>query len=245
MFYTALLFGLLGSFHCVGMCGPIAFLLPVDRKNPYKKTLQITLYHAGRIFAYSLMGLAFGIVGKSLNLFGIQQQLSIAIGVLMLLVVLIPQKVFNRYNFSKPVFRLVSRVKSALGKELKKKTPDTFLTIGFLNGFLPCGLVYMAIFGAVAMGDIFKGSLYMALFGLGTVPLMTSAIYLGNFLNAQIRQRIRKAVPVFVGIIACLFILRGMGLGIPYLSPKSVTENVENAIDCHPDFMGMELKNNQ
>lgn len=232
MLYTALIFGLLGSFHCVGMCGPIAFLLPVDRTNNFKKLGQIFLYHFGRIVAYSILGLVFGLVGKSLNLFGFQQQLSIAIGVLMLLVIFLPQKTFNKYNFSKPVFKIISKVKSALGKELKKKTPDTFLTIGFLNGFLPCGLVYMAVFGAIASGNALQGSLYMALFGLGTIPLMTTAIYLGNFLNGQVRQRIRRAIPIFIIIIGCLFIIRGLGLGIPYISPKPITETVDANYNC-------------
>lgn len=233
MLYTALLFGLLGSFHCVGMCGPIAFILPVDRKNPAKKIGQISLYHFGRIFSYALLGMVFGLVGKSLNLFGMQQQLSIIIGLLMILVVLIPQKTFNKYNFSRPLYRIIGKVKSALGKELKKKSPDTFLTIGFLNGFLPCGLVYMAIFGAIASGNALQGSLYMAFFGLGTVPLMTSAIYLGNFLNAQVRQRIRRVIPVFVVLIGCLFIVRGLGLGIPYISPKPIVETVGSNVECH------------
>ena len=233
MLYTALLFGLLGSFHCVGMCGPIAFLLPVDRTNNYKKIGQIFLYHFGRVLAYSIIGIVFGLVGKSLNLFGFQQQLSILIGALMIAVVFIPIKIFNRYNFSKPIYRVVSKVKSALGKELKKKTPDTFLTIGFLNGFLPCGLVYMAVFGAIASGNALQGGLYMAMFGLGTIPLMTSAIYLGNFLNGQVRQRIRRAIPVFVVIIGCLFIVRCLGLGIPYISPKPVHETVDANYECH------------
>ena len=233
MFLTALIFGLLGSFHCVGMCGPIAFLLPVDRTNNVKKIGQIFLYHFGRIVAYSIIGLVFGIVGKSLNLFGMQQQLSIIVGILMLAVIFLPQKVFNKYNFSKPIYKIIGKVKSALGKELKKKTPDTFLTIGFLNGFLPCGLVYMAVFGAIATGGMWTGSLYMALFGIGTIPLMTFAIYLGNFLNVQVRTRIRKAIPVFVVAIACLFILRGMGLGIPYISPKPLTQIGDSTIECH------------
>ncbi|WP_347374961.1 sulfite exporter TauE/SafE family protein [Aequorivita sp. Q41] len=234
MLATALVFGLLGSFHCVGMCGPIAFLLPVDSNNHFKKMGQIFLYHFGRILAYSILGLVFGLVGKSLNLFGFQQQLSIIIGVLMVFVVLLPQKTFNKYNFSKPLYKIISKVKSALGKELKKKTPDTFLTIGFLNGFLPCGLVYMALFGAIASGKTLQGSLYMAVFGLGTLPLMTSAIYLGNFLNGQVRQRIRRAIPVFVVIIGCLFIVRGLGLGIPYISPKPITETVDASYNCQP-----------
>ncbi|MAB50047.1 MAG: hypothetical protein CMC05_15610 [Flavobacteriaceae bacterium] len=233
MLYSAFILGLLGSLHCVGMCGPIAFMLPVDRSNSFKKVSQIGVYHIGRLLAYSLIGLVFGLLGKSLNLFGIQQQLSIAIGILMIVVVLIPYRTFAKYNLSKPLNKVISKVKSNLGQALKKKTPDTFLTIGFLNGFLPCGLVYMAVFGAIATGSLLQGSFYMILFGLGTVPLMTSAIYLGKFLNQTIKQRIQKAIPVFVVLIGVLFILRGLGLGIPYISPAPVVEMATSAIDCH------------
>ena len=233
MLYSAFILGLLGSLHCVGMCGPIAFMLPVDRSNSFKKVSQIGVYHIGRLLAYSLIGLVFGLLGKSLNLFGIQQQLSIAIDILMIVVVLIPYRTFAKYNLSKPLNKVISKVKSNLGQALKKKTPDTFLTIGFLNGFLPCGLVYMAVFGAIATGSLLQGSFYMILFGLGTVPLMTSAIYLGKFLNQTIKQRIQKAIPVFVVLIGVLFILRGLGLGIPYISPAPVVEMATSAIDCH------------
>lgn len=233
MLITAFFLGLVGSLHCVGMCGPIAFMLPVDRTNTYKKVSQIAVYHIGRLLAYSIIGLVFGLIGKSLYIFGFQQQLSIAIGVLMIVVVVVPQAVFNRYNFSKPVYRLISKVKSALGTALKKKTADTFLTIGFLNGFLPCGLVYMALFAAIASGNALSGSLYMATFGLGTVPLMTTAIYFSHFLKGAARQRIQKIIPVFVILIGVIFILRGLGLGIPYLSPAPVNEMVNGALNCH------------
>ncbi|MCB0449440.1 MAG: sulfite exporter TauE/SafE family protein [Confluentibacter sp.] len=233
MLVTAFVLGLVGSLHCVGMCGPIAFMLPVDRTNNYRKATQIAVYHIGRLFAYSLIGLIFGLIGKSLYIFGFQQQLSIAIGVLMIFVVIVPQSVFNNYNFSKPIYRLISKVKSALGTALKKKTADTFLTIGFLNGFLPCGLVYMALFAAIASGNALNGSLYMATFGLGTVPLMTTAIYFSHFLKGAARQRIQKIIPVFVVLIGLIFILRGLGLGIPYLSPAPVNELVTGAMECH------------
>ena len=232
MLFSAFILGLLGSFHCVGMCGPIAFMLPVDRTNQLKKVSQIAIYHLGRLLAYCLIGLVFGLIGKSLFIFGYQQQLSIIIGILMILVVLIPQKTFNKYNFSKPIYKLISKVKSALGSALKKKTMDTFLTIGFLNGFLPCGLVYMALFAAMAGGNAASGSLYMAIFGLGTIPLMTTAIYFSHFLKGTARQRIQKAIPLFVVIIGALFIIRGLGLGIPYLSPAPVYDMVSNGIDC-------------
>lgn len=233
MLVSALILGLLGSLHCVGMCGPIAFMLPVDRSNSFKKVSQIGIYHFGRLLAYSLIGLVFGLVGKSLYIFGIQQQLSIAIGIIMIVLVLIPYKTLGKYNLSKPLNKLISKVKSNLGKALKKKTADTFLTIGFLNGFLPCGLVYMAVFGAIATGSLVEGSSYMVLFGIGTIPLMTSAIYLGKFLNSTVKQRIQKAIPVFVVIIGVLFILRGLGLGIPYISPAPMVEMVSSAIECH------------
>jgi len=222
----------MGSLHCVGMCGPIAFMLPVDNTNGIKKAGQLSLYHIGRLLAYGCIGVVFGLLGKGLYIFGMQQKLSISIGILMIVVVLIPYKTFARYNFSKPVFRIISKIKNGLGKELKKKTADTFLTIGILNGFLPCGLVYMALFGAVAMGNALEGAIYMILFGLGTIPLLTAVIYFGAILKGSLRNQIRKMVPVFVILIGTLFILRGLGLGIPYVSPKPVSTVVSADMEC-------------
>lgn len=233
MLYSAFILGLLGSLHCVGMCGPIAFMLPVDQSNSFKKITQIGMYHIGRLLAYAMIGLVFGLIGRSLYIFGMQQQLSIAIGVVMIVLVLIPYKWLSKFNLTQPLYKAVGFIKKSLGQALHKKTADTFLTIGFLNGFLPCGLVYMAVFGAIAMGSYAEGSLYMILFGLGTIPLMTAAIYLGKFLNSTIKQRIQKAIPVFVVIIGALFILRGLGLGIPYISPTPVVELVSGDIQCH------------
>lgn len=233
MLWSGFILGILGSFHCVGMCGPIAFMLPVDRSNSLKKISQITVYHLGRLLAYGLIGLVFGFVGKSLSIFGFQQHLSIAIGTFMILVVTIPQKIVGNYNFSRPLYKVISKIKSSLGKALKKKTMDTFLTIGFLNGFLPCGLVYMAVFATLSYSSVANGGLYMMAFGLGTIPLMTSAIYFSQFLKGKTRQRIQNLIPVFVIIIGGLFILRGLGLGIPYLSPAPVYELASSSINCH------------
>lgn len=235
MLASALILGLIGSFHCVGMCGPIAFLLPIDRQNNSRRIFQLASYHTGRLFTYALIGLLFGVLGKSLNLFGFQQYISIAIGVLMILVVILPTQWVQKMRFTKPIYRLVGKVKSALGQELKKRTPGTFFTIGFLNGLLPCGLVYMAVFGAIASGNALHGSLYMVVFGLGTVPLMTTATYLGNFLTGKVRRHILKVIPVMVVLIGLLFILRGLGLSIPYISPSPNVQYEEVSADqsCH------------
>jgi sulfite exporter TauE/SafE len=232
MFLSAIIFGLLGSFHCVGMCGPIAFMLPIDRENKAKGFFQILSYHLGRLTTYSLIGLLFGFLGKGFYLFGFQQQLSIIVGVSMILMIVFP-KFFSKVSFSKHINKIIFKLKNALGKELKKKGNDTFFTIGFLNGFLPCGLVYMAVFGALATTNAFSGSLYMFIFGLGTIPLMTTVVYLGNFTKGTFRKKIQKAIPVIVVFIGVLFVLRGLGLGIPYISPTPVIDLVSSTKACH------------
>lgn len=232
MLLSAIILGLMGSLHCVGMCGPIAFMLPVDRTNNLKKFGQVFIYHFGRLLAYGIIGLVFGLLGKGLYIFGMQQKLSITIGILMIVVVLIPYKTFSKYNLSKPIFKIIAKVKKRLGQALKKKSADTFLTIGFLNGFLPCGLVYMALFGAIAMGNPLEGGLYMVLFGLGTIPLMTATIYFSTLLKGGLRKKVTKLIPVLVIIVGVLFILRGLGLGIPYVSPKPVVELASGAAEC-------------
>ena len=235
MLLSAVTLGLLGSLHCLGMCGPIAFMLPLDRNDRLKKALQFSVYHLGRIMAYALLGMAFGLIGQGLRLFGFQQKISIAIGVAMILTVLVPKKWWNAAALSKPLYRLIAKLKSGLGKELRKGTPDTFLTIGFLNGLLPCGLVYMAVMGAVAMGGAAMGGVYMALFGLGTIPLMSAAVYVGGLVQGGWRVRARKLIPVFVVMIGILFITRGLGLGIPYLSPADprTSPAISSDMECH------------
>lgn len=233
MLYTALLFGLISSLHCIGMCGPIAMMLPVDRSNPSKKIMQIMSYHLGRISAYATVGFVFGLLGKGFYMAGMQQKMSIIIGLLMILVILIPEKTFANYNFSKPVFRLIAKVKEALGKQFKKKTYQSLFTIGLLNGFLPCGMVYVALFGAIAMQSSSLGVLYMILFGLGTVPLMSSVVYIQSFISLGMRNRIQKLIPFVVVLIGFLFILRGLGLGIPYVSPATVSLFVQANPNCH------------
>ncbi|WP_394907025.1 sulfite exporter TauE/SafE family protein [uncultured Mesonia sp.] len=238
MLWSAFLLGLLGSLHCVGMCGPIAFMLPLDRTNHLKKAFQLSLYHFGRLMAYSIMGVLFGIIGKGLYLFGFQQRISIAIGVVMILVVVLPKGKFAKFNIANPIYKLIAKVKSALGKELKKRTPDTFLTIGFLNGFLPCGLLYMAVFATFTFESMVLSTAYMLLFGLGTIPLMTFVVYAKDFLNQKWRNKFQKLIPYALVIIGILFILRGLGLGIPYVSPESVNfiESPEANFDCAPNL---------
>ena len=233
MLYSAFIFGLISSFHCIGMCGPIAMMLPVDRNNEAKKVTQIITYHIGKLTAYGILGLVFGLLGKSFYLAGMQQQLSIIVGVLMIVVALVPEKVFAKYNFSKPVYKIISKVKSSLGQQFKNKSYKSLFTIGLLNGFLPCGMVYVAIFGAIAMQSVSLGVLYMLLFGIGTIPMLTAVIYISNVLSFSFRGTLQKIIPVVAVVIGMLFIIRGLGLDIPYLSPSNMSLFVQSEANCH------------
>jgi sulfite exporter TauE/SafE len=233
MLYTAFLFGLISSFHCIGMCGPIAMMLPVDRNNAAKKVTQILTYHLGRLTAYGSIGFVFGMLGKGFFMAGIQQNLSIFIGVAMIVVILIPEKILAKYNFSKPVFKLISKIKTTLGSQFRNKSYKSLFIIGLLNGFLPCGMVYVALFGSIAMQSESLGVLYMILFGLGTVPMMSSVVYINSYLTIPIRNKIQKLIPYVAILIGVLFILRGLGLGIPYISPSNMSLFVQEQPNCH------------
>ena len=208
-------------------------MLPVDRNNPAKKVTQIITYHIGRLLAYATIGLFFGLVGKGFFLAGIQQRLSIFIGILMIIVIVVPENSLSNYNFSKPVFRLISKIKATLGSQFKNKSYKSLFTIGLLNGFLPCGMVYVALFGAIAMQSAGFGVLYMILFGLGTVPMMSSVVYLNSILTLSVRNKIQKTRPCVGICIGILFILRGLGLGIPYVSPNNMSLFVQATPNCH------------
>lgn len=232
MLFSGFILGLISSLHCIGMCGPIAMMLPLDHNNPAKKTVQVLTYHSGRLVAYMTFGLVFGLLGKGLFLAGLQQQLSVVIGILMIAFVLVPEKVLAQYNFSKPVYRLISRIKATLGSQFKKRSYKALFTIGLLNGFLPCGLVYVALFGAIAMQNELLGVGYMFLYGLGTIPMMSAVVYASNLITVPMRNRIQKVIPFVAVFIGMLFILRGLGLGIPYVSPSDISLFVQNNPVC-------------
>lgn len=232
MVITGFIFGLLSSFHCIGMCGPIALMLPVDRANKQKQFFQIFSYHFGRIFTYSFFGFLFGLIGKGISLSGFQQQLSIFAGVFIILITLLPH-LLKKMKRSNKISSLLLKIKSSLGQELKRKGNDTFFIIGFLNGFLPCGLLYMAIIGALATTDVYNGIFYMVLFGLGTVPLMTAFIYLGNFTKSNWKPVINKVIPIALVCIGVLFVLRGLELGIPFVSPQPILELANASQSCY------------
>ncbi len=226
---AAILMGLLGSFHCVGMCGPLALSLPLSQDTFSAKFTGALLYNAGRIVTYSVFGAVFGAIGKSVAFFGFQQWLSIILGVIIVFFIMLPKGItfINKNNF---VIKFLTALRTSLSNLFSKKANSSLFTIGLLNGLLPCGLVYIAAAGAVATGDIVRSIFFMMFFGLGTLPLMWSITFFGNYISISMRQKIRSVYPYMMLLMASLLILRGLGLGIPYVSPQveASTKTIHN-----------------
>jgi sulfite exporter TauE/SafE len=226
LIFAALGLGFASGFHCLGMCGPIALSLGLSKKQQVNFHLQNLTYQFGRILTYSFLGAIVGIVGEGFQLAGFQKYISILAGILLITMALFS---FGGDFTSKipAISNALLKVKINLGKLLRKTDYSSRFLTGVLNGFLPCGMVYMALTASLAAGGIWQSSTFMVFFGLGTFPFMFAAVLFGNILNATVRNKILKIVPVFMLILGALFILRGMELGIPYVSPKKEALKVE------------------
>ena len=215
MLWTAFILGLAGSLHCAGMCGPLALALPATGSGRVGYVTGRLAYNFGRITTYALLGVVFGLLGRSLSLIGIQRWLSIGAGCVILGGLIIS----TRAGLGTPMVKVVVWLKSSFGALLRRRTLASLGLMGLLNGLLPCGLVYAACAGATATGSLTSGAAYMAFFGLGTVPLMLGLGLSGKALPVSLRFKLQQLVPLSIAVVGGLLILRGLALGIPYLSP--------------------------
>lgn len=232
--------GFLGSFHCVGMCGPIALALPIGKTSNVELIFSRILYNLGRIVTYSFFGAIFGLFGKGIAFAGLQRYASIGLGVAILIYYLTPKKFKGKLSSTKPYQIVNNLVKKSFAKLTHSGSPFSLFLFGIVNGFLPCGFVYVALAGAMTTGYVYSGILFMAMFGLGTTPIMLATSLAGKFFTGKLRSRINKLIPVFAILLAVIFILRGLNLGIPYVSPAeqilNVPANVEEGENCTPKF---------
>lgn len=231
---TAFLLGFLGSFHCAGMCGPIAIALPVGKSSWINRLLGVLTYNLGRGLTYMLMGGIIGLLGMGISMAGFQQWASIIAGSVMILFVIVPL-IFSRTKTTGGIFaKLTSFLQRKLSPLFKNASYGSLFTIGLLNGILPCGLVYVALAGALNMHGVVSSMLFMGAFAVGTMPVMSALAVTGSFLSLKIRTLINKISPYIIILLGVLFILRGLSLGIPYISPKSeaLTPVVEKAHSC-------------
>ena len=208
IYWTAISVGFLGSFHCAGMCGPIALALPSANGNITGLITGRILYNLGRVITYSILGIFAGILGHSFSIRGWQSNLSIFSGVLIIVFVLLSnQRTLGMIN-SKLV-GVSFFFKKAFGRLIKKHSYTSLLSVGLVNGILPCGFVYLALAGATTTQSPYQGAAYMALFGLGTVPLMLIIALSGSFISIKARNFINKMSPVIAIALAVFLIQRG------------------------------------
>jgi sulfite exporter TauE/SafE len=229
----ALILGLSSSLHCVGMCGPIAMILPIQQAPPAEKLFKTVVYHLGRILVYALLGAIFGMMGKTFQLMGLLQAISIVFGALIIAGVIFP-RIFARFHFFNRIhMKLNGFVHGTFGKLIKRKSTLSLFMLGMINGLLPCGAVYFALLGSLVYGGLFEGALFMAIFGLGTLPAMATITYFASSISISLREKFRKASPVILILFGGLFIVRGMNLNIPLISPKvEITETGETEVSC-------------
>jgi uncharacterized protein len=231
-YLAPILLGLVGSLHCAGMCGPVALALPLNNQSWFARISGGLLYNSGRIVTYAALGAVFGLAGMGFALGGAQQWVSIIIGSFMILAVMIPW-IGGAGNKIAVLTDSFSRLlKKPFVKLFRIRTYSSLFMIGLLNGFLPCGLVYIALAGALLMSRVYEGTLFMAAFGIGTIPMMLAISVAGNVLSQKIRKRLSKIIPVFIIFLGILFILRGLNLGIPYISPKLGQHNEKPTMEC-------------
>ncbi len=214
----ALVIGLVGSLHCVGMCGPL--MLTLTGPNQSKSTFLI--YHAGRISSYVFLGLMLGIIGQSFEFIQIQKAMTVSIGMVLMAIYLFPKtrNSVERYYYQSWAY---GKVKLILAKNLSSK--KRWFISGVANGFLPCGLTYVAAAAALVLGSLWSSMAFMILFGLGTLPALASVSFGSTLLSVRFKKIIPSAVPVLGVLSGTILLFRGLIMTFPNLN-QLVQENV-------------------
>ncbi len=230
VFISGFVLGSISSFHCVGMCGPLALSLPLASHSKAQKVLGIILYNLGRVTTYALIGLFFGFLGRQVFIAGFQQIFSIVAGVVILAFFLMI-KLNKRVSGFGGVNQFYIKVQSLVAQFLRIRSIGGFYLTGLANGLLPCGMVYIAITGAMASSNPWYGMGFMAAFGLGTMPALMLLSFAGFIISIQARSFIRKLTPYAFLLMGVLLVMRGMNLGIPFISPSFAAASA--AASCH------------
>lgn len=185
-FLSAFVIGLLGSGHCIGMCGGITTMLTSalsKQKSTRSQFLLVLSYHFGRIFTYALIGAIVGfsssIAAKSIGVPLAFLRIFAAIFLILLGLYLGQWLMWlsKVERFGKILWRYLSPLSKRF---IPVNSSQQALALGAIWGWLPCGLVYSTLTWSLASGSTFSGALIMACFGLGTLPAMLS-VSLGSF----------------------------------------------------------------
>ncbi|MGM0545367.1 MAG: sulfite exporter TauE/SafE family protein [Bacteroidota bacterium] len=211
--WAALAIGFFGSFHCIGMCGPIALALPGKNDFPFQLVVGRFLYNIGRVVTYTLLGLIVGLVGQSIALAGFQQLLSVVLGVIIIMGALFQFKPAQSWKNKLGLNQFYDWINQTIRTRFNKKGVGALFTIGILNGFLPCGFVYIGLAGAATTGTILQSGIFMLLFGMGTLPAMMAMALAPSFISLRWRQRINNWIPYLAVSFGVYLLYRGIFIG--------------------------------
>lgn len=231
-FIVAFLIGLQATLHCVGMCGPLALAAPIDRRTRSSALWGSLSYNLGRISTYTYLGFLLGLIGLSSILINGVQVISVLSGLLFIGSALFGS--IENWGLLRPITALIGQLNSSLFPRVKK-VPGSFrpYLFGLLNGLLPCGMVYLALIYSFSSANLFESILSMFFFGLGTLPVMFFIPLIGQ--EKFYRLFPRKTQTILLITIGLLLIIRGLGLGIPFLSPaihQPPTPHAQPSIEC-------------
>lgn len=208
MLWSAFILGLAGSLHCVGMCGPIALMIPIG--NGKNKWISLFLYHFGKILTYLIIGSIFGLIVGSLNSYKTQIIFTFISGGLLILLGLLPTFLNSVEKKGYKLFNSLIQFKNKLAKSLNKNKVEYSFYIGFLNGFLPCAMVYSAAIMALAQKSFMNSLIIMLCFGLGTIPLMSLFYYFSTKLKSKLKKYANKIRTLSFVLVGVFLVLRGI-----------------------------------
>ena len=232
MWYVAFTLGLFGSLHCVGMCGPLAIAFSNRERNTKSQNVMSALgYNLGRTCTYSLLGLIFGTLGSFLLVADLQKAISIILGVLLIISFLFTVDIDHAISNHKWLSRTYSRIRSLISKMMQKSQEYHPFQLGMANGLLPCGLVYLALAGALATGSVIGGVGFMFLFGLGTLPMLFALTTGIGLFPVSVRKNFRKVLPYVTLFFGCFLIYRGVMVDMP--ADLNFWELLKNPVMCH------------
>jgi len=208
--------GLLGSAHCIGMCGGFAVTIGINAAGVLSNLQRQLIYSAGRIFTYSFLGIAAGYAGlwvASRATFWINAQAALCVlaGLLLtgqglIALGLVPRRLAS----NRPSGGSLCLARSFVGPFLASSRWTDVLLAGVLTGFLPCGLVYGFLALASSSASLSAGLIIMILFGAGTAPLMILAGAGASLLSYARRQSLLRISAVCVCLTGLVSIARGV-----------------------------------
>ncbi len=202
--------GMLGSAHCLGMCGPFALAIGSAAPAWQVNLRRQLIYSGGRIFTYAVLGVAAAFVGmkatRSLAGWGnASAVLAILAGLLLIVQGLWSAGILPKRGVGAGGCPGASQFRALLGG---KGSLDVFLA-GLFTGLLPCGLLYGMLALAASTSDLAQGLITMVAFGTGTVPAMVMAGVGGSLLGMATRRRINTIAAWCLVLTGMISIARG------------------------------------